>query len=125
MEDDLADQGLGPQEDVPYFGSTTIQIVENEFNQTHTEDLGDQLKDRVEHADVNPVSDAEDSLEGEEDLQYVRGTNSAEKRHYLRTTGNEFQLADDIFDNEHLYHLNTTKNYVHPSSSDADLYDFH
>ena len=34
-------------------------------------------------------------------------------------------LDNNIFDNEHLYHLNTKKNYVLPSSSDVDLYDFH
>lgn len=39
--------------------------------------------------------------------------------------GKDPELAADVFDTEHLYHLNTKKNYVHPSSSDADLYDFH
>jgi hypothetical protein len=112
---------------VPYFGSSTIQIIENEFDQKHVEDLGDQLKERVDHAEDNPVpvSDAEESVDEDAEVQYVRGTTSAEKRNYLRTIGDEIQLNDDIFDNDRLYHLNTKKNYVHPSSSDADLYDFH
>lgn len=127
LEQTLAEQGLEAQEDVPYFGSSTVEIMKTEFYQNHVEDLGDQLKERVDHAEDNPVpvSDAEESLDEEAEAQYVRGNTSAEKRSYLRKTGQELEIGDDIFDNDHLYHLNTKKNYVHPSSSDADLYDFH
>jgi hypothetical protein len=41
LEDTLAEQGMVPEESRPYFGSSTIQIVEQEYNQVHTEDLGD------------------------------------------------------------------------------------
>lgn len=71
------------------------------------------------------MSDGEESVEDEREVQLVRGHTSADKRHYLRTTGKDIQLTTDVFDTENLYHLNTKKNYVHPSSSDADLYDFH
>jgi hypothetical protein len=96
-----------------------------ELNQMHHQDPADLLQQRVDHAEENPVSEGEESVDGEQGVQFVRGNTSAEKRHYLHTHGKDFSLQPDVFDTENLYHLNTKKNYIHPSSSDADLYDFH
>lgn len=125
IERALEEQGIEISEDRPYVGSTALKIVQQEFNQVHFQDPAELLQERVEHAEENPVSEGEESLGDEREVQLLRGNTSAERRHYLRTTGKETALTSDIFDTENLYHLNTKKNYIHPSSSDADLYDFH
>lgn len=60
------------------------------------------LKKKVEKATEDPASDGE-SIEDEPLYDKITG---------------------DIYD-EQLYHVNTQKNYIHPSSADADRYDFH
>lgn len=85
----LEEQGIEISEEKPYLGSTALKIVQQEYNQVHFQDPAELLQERVEHAEDNPVSEGEESLEDERDVQLLRGNTSAEKRHYLRTTGKD------------------------------------
>lgn len=84
VERALEEQGFGISEDRAYLGSTAVRLAQRELNQVHFQDPAELLQERVEHAEDHPVSEGEESLEDERDMQRVRGNSSAEKRAYLR-----------------------------------------